>query len=199
MKKIYFALIILVVGLYFALPALADGDDLDSGSFGSLMDDTKAFENPGVGQKQITDEDFQKTIDQLKAKRDRKKIKKQKRQGSTYNDDQDSDKIKDTAENNSILCIPLELINGDGSDIPIGHYKVTGKQEGNNYYLDFYQAYKLIAEVPAIETDNDFDEPDVNFVKLIPYNDERIKIIYGSMDFNAYTFIKIKNKITDKN
>jgi len=197
MNKLYVLVIFLVLALCILSPVSAD--DLDSGGIDSLMQSTKVFENPGVGVKQITDEDFQKTVDQIKAKQNRKKDKKIQKQGSTFNNDQDSEHIKETAVKNLLLLIPVELKNGDGTDIPIGHYKIVGEREGDNAYLNFYQSYTLVAKVPAIITDSDFDEQDITFVKLIPYNDERIKIIYGSMDFNAYTFIKINNKISNTN
>lgn len=63
----------------------------------------------------------------------------------------------------------------------------------------FYQSSTLVAHVPAIETQSDFDQKSINFVQLLPYNEQRIKIIYGSMDFNAYTFIRIKAEISDQN
>lgn len=81
----------------------------------------------------------------------------------------------------------------------MGHYKIVGEKINDKVFLDFYQSSTLVAKVPATETSNDFNEMAINFVKLLPYNEKRVKIIFGSMDFNAYTFIQIKNEISDTN
>jgi len=181
------------------LPTFADETDA-SGGIEDAMKYTNFVENGFEGQKKITDEDFQKTLAEVKA-RQHKKGKKNKQQvkGKDFNQENNGGYINETAEKNLLLSVPLELTNGDGTDIPIGHYKIVGEKTRDNVYIDLYQTSTMIARVPAIETNSDFDQPTINFVQLLPYNDERIKIIYGSMDFNAYTFIKIKNKISDTN
>ena len=41
------------------------------------------------------------------------------------------------------------------------------------------------------ETDDDFNEKDLNFAKILPVNDKFVKLILGSIDFNAYSIIHI--------
>lgn len=193
MKK-YFV-ILLFCFLTFALRAFAE-EDYSADGANDYMHYSKTFEDPYAGQKQITDEEFQKTLEQVKAKQNRKKPRSQqvKPMKGKSNDSSDaSDYIDETGEKILLLSIPLNLINGDGVDISTGHYKILATKEDAKVYLDFYQSSTFIARVPAIETNSDFDEKELNFVKLIPYNKERVKVIYGSMDLNAYTFIKIKN------
>ena len=48
-----------------------------------------------------------------------------------------------------------------------------------------------MADFPAVETDNDFDEQEINFVRLLDHNDRQYKIIFGSVDFNAYAVVDI--------
>lgn len=201
MKKIFAVPVIIFLAL--ARPTLAaDLDEsLDFSGIDEMYKHTQAFETPFAGQKQITDEQFEKTYQEVKAKRDKKKNRNSKTlKGKGYNEEDNGGYINETAEKNLILSIPLSLVNGDGTELSIGHYKIVGeKTKDNKVYLDFYQSRSLIAKVPAIETESDFDENEVNFVKLLPYNEQRVKVIYGSMDFNAYTFIKIKNEISDQN
>lgn len=197
MKKI----IILLFFLLFSsalLPVSAD-DDIDSSSFSDVMKYTNSVENAFVGQKKITDEEFDKVYKEVKAKQDKKKKGKKPKpfKGKDFNDENNGGYIKETADKTLLLSVPLELTNGDGIEIPIGHYKIVGEKNNGQVYLDFYQSSTLIAKVPAIETQSDFDQTAINFVKIIPYNEQRIKLIYGSIDFNAYTFIKIKNEISD--
>ncbi|MFA7658378.1 MAG: hypothetical protein WCY19_02990 [Candidatus Gastranaerophilaceae bacterium] len=195
MKKIFSFLIFLF--LILALPVFADNLG-GTGGVEDLLDSAPSVENAFVGQKKITDEEFQKTLNQVKAKQ--KKGKKPKAfKGRNFNEENNGGYLGETAERNLLLEVPVSLTNGDGAEIPIGHYKIVGKKVGGNPFLDFYQSSTLIARVPAIETNNDFDEMAINFVKLLPYDEKRIKVIYGSMDFNAYTFIKIKKEISDMN
>lgn len=197
MKKI----IILLFFFLFSsalLPVSAD-DDIDSSSFSDVMKYTNSVENAFVGQKKITDEEFDKVYKEVKAKQDKKKKGKKTKpfKGKDFNDENNGGYIKETADKTLLLSVPLELTNGDGIEIPIGHYKIVGEKNNGQVYLDFYQSSTLIAKVPAIETQSDFDQTAINFVQIIPYNEQRIKLIYGSIDFNAYTFIKIKNEISD--
>jgi hypothetical protein len=194
MKKIFIFLMILC--LIHTLPVLAE-DDSGYGGIGDSMKDTGTMENAFNGQKQITDEEFQKTIDKIKAKQN--KGKNQKFKGKSFNEESSGTHIDETAAKITILSVPLELINGDGTQIPAGHYKIVGKKENSNIYLEFYQSSELVARVPAIETNEDFKQSDINYVKLLPYNAQRVEVIYGSIDFNAYTFIRIKDEISDKN
>lgn len=201
MKKLFVILIFLF--LIIALPSFADDNSNNSGGIEDEMQYTNSVEDAFVGQKKITDEDFQKTLDQIKAKQKKGKKGKKKNNntftGTNLNEENNGKYIDETAEKNLLLSIPLRLTNGDGTEIPIGHYKIVGKKEGDKVFLDFYQSATLVAHVPAIETQSDFGQTAINFVQLTPYNEQRIKIIYGSIDFNAYTFIRIKDGISDQN
>jgi len=203
MKKIFVIITILfLVGTVFTLKCLADDLEATSGGIGDIMDATKSVENGFLGQKQISDEAFQKMLEKVKAKQGKKYKKehniKPPMKGSSVNEENNGGYIDETAEKNLLLTSPVELITDEGVDIPIGHYKIIGKKETDGFvHLDLYQSSTLIAKIPAIETKNDFDEIAINFVKLEPYNEKKVKIIYGSMDFNAYTFVKIKHEISD--
>ena len=95
-------------------------------------------------------------------------------------------------EEGSLLNIPVHMII-DNNILDKGCYKVLGeKDKDNNIYLSFYQSQFLKGKVKAIETKDDFGQETLDFVELIPYNDKYVKIIFGSLDFNAYVFIKYK-------
>lgn len=195
MKKIFIVLLV----LFLTHISFAFAED-NSDSYGGIRDEmqyTNSVEDAFNGQKPVTDEEFQKTLDRLKAKQ--KKGKNKKIKGQSFNEEHSGTCIDEADEKTSILSVPLTLINGDGVEIPTGHYKIVGTKEDKNVYLDFYQSSILVARVPAIETDNDFNETNINFVKLLPYDSKRVKVIYGSIDFNAYTFIRIEKEISDIN
>lgn len=186
----------MLICLIKVAPVFADDGSDSFGGIGDSMKDTGTMENAFNGQKSITDEEFQKTLDKIKTKQNKgKKLFK----GKNVNEENSGTYLDETTAKVTVLSVPLDLINGDGANIPMGHYKIIGKKEKDNIFLEFYQSSQLVARVPAIETNKDFNEKDINFIKLLPYNSQRVEVIYGSIDFNAYTFIRIKNEISDKN
>ena len=50
----------------------------------------------------------------------------------------------------------------------------------------------VMAKFPAVETNDDFGSETITFAKWLPEGDDKIKLIYGSMDLNAYAVVEIK-------
>ena len=86
------------------------------------------------------------------------------------------------------VTTPLKL--QDEAILPIGHYQVTGEKINNKIYLKLYQGHYLMAQIPAVETLEDYDMPDINFARFLPEENNLCKIIFGSVDFNAYAQIE---------
>ena len=157
--------------------ALADGDLWDN------YGDTNVY-----GQKPVSEEEFQKALESKKGKKKRdKNIPK----GESFSQSNETETLTTTTKEPQILLIPLNLKAGEDAVIPPGHYEVKGERENGKTYLKLYQSHDLIAKLPAVETDNDFGEQTINFVKLLPHGDYHVQIVYGSLDFNAYTVIDI--------
>lgn len=173
MKKI---LSIFLILFFSGNLALADSDLWDN--FG----DQNTY-----GQQAVTDQDFQKALESKKGK---KKKDKNIPKGKSFSQSNETEAIANTSKELPVLLIPLTLKIGDGL-IPIGHYQIEGAKENNQIFLKLYQGHTLMAKLPAEETNDDFGEQTINFVKLIPHGDYHIKIIYGCLDFNAYSVIDI--------
>lgn len=140
------------------------------------------------GQKPVSDEEFQKALESKKGKPKRdKNIPK----GESFSQSNETEALNSTVKEPQILLIPLGLKIGENEIIPPGHYEVEGVKENGKPYLKLYQSHYMIAKLPATETNDDFGEPTINFVKLIPHGDYHVQIIYGSIDFNAYSVIDI--------
>lgn len=202
MKKIL-VLICLSSFIMAALPAFADADlDLGGDNSGGIdMLDKYNPENAWNGQKKITDEDFEKTMKRLEAKKKKRKFGQSKPlKGKSLKEEADTSDILGISSDKSVLLgLPVTLLTNEGTEIPIGHYKVVGVKIKGKVYFDFYQAYSRIARVEGVETESDFNQDTVSFIKIIPYDEHRVKIIFGSLDFNAYAFINIENTISDSN
>ena len=156
------------------------------------------------GQKPITDKEFEEAINVLTEKQKKKEQKAQKRKikkisgggTSLHNSlepmseiiEQEALKKKDKDEG-LLLNIPVDIV-VDGKVLERGYYNVFGeKDEQGNLYFSFYQAHYFKGKVKAYSTKNDFDDENLDFVKMVPYDDSYIKIMYGSLEFNAYTYL----------
>ena len=100
------------------------------------------------------------------------------------------DPLKKEDDDGVLLNIPVNLVI---DDVPMdkGFYKVIAEKDKNNdINLLFYQSQFFKGKVRACETSDDYDQDSINFVKLLPYNEQFVKIIFGSLDFNAYAYVK---------
>lgn len=171
MKKLWIIILIMV----FSIGNTASADMWD------YFGDQNSY-----GQKAVTDEEFDKALEsKMKKKRKNKNIPK----GEEFHQSNETQFIKETEEELPVLCIPAELIISESKTVSPGHYQVIGEKINGKPVLKLYQAHYLIGEIPAIETKDDFNQPTVQFVKLINNGEKQVKIIFGSLDFNAYSII----------
>ena len=67
--------------------------------------------------------------------------------------------------------------------------KPAREKKADGVYIMLYQAHQLKAKIKARETKDDFEEDCITFAKVLPCNDHQMKIIFGSVDFNAFVYI----------
>lgn len=190
MKKFFLIFLSIVV---FCAPGFAD--DVDLPATGDLWDNWTNNED-GQKVKPVSDEDFDKAIDQLDKKINKRKYKQMKKQipkGEEFHQSNETEAINEKSDKDTlpVVSIPVELVAGDNV-LPVGHYQIKGEKDGDKVYIDFYQAHYLMARFPAVETNDDFDQDTIVFGQWFAEGDDKIKVIFGSMDFNAYTIIDIK-------
>jgi hypothetical protein len=174
-----------------------------------FFDNYMGIDRAWDGQKPITDKEFEEAVKvlegnkkQKEAKANKKKIKKLSGGGTSLHSALSPEKelasqssLKQIGENSGqLLNIPVSIVVGNKVLEP-GYYNVYGERNktDNSLLLSFYQAHSFMGDIPAFETDEDCDADDVNFVKLIPYNENYVKVIYGSLDFNAFAYIQYYN------
>lgn len=193
MKKL--ALFVLFLFTFSSISVLSEDFSSDLSTFNHAWD----------GQKPVTDKEFEEAINTLTEKQKKKdekvkkkKIKKISGGGNSLHKgleptaeilEQESLKQKDKDEG-MLLNIPVDIII-DGKILEKGFYNVFGEKDKNGeVYLSFYQAHYFKGKVKAHKTKNDFNSETLDFVKMEPFNEEFIRIMYGSLDFNAYTYIR---------
>ncbi len=184
--------IIIAISVHYSVQA-AEWDDF--GNIDRMWD----------GQESITNKEFEEVMDALQSNQKKKETKQRKKLikkisggGTSLHGglEPDSD-IEEVSElkaetEGQLLNIPVNLLI-DGVPIEKGYYNVIGKKDENGkIYLYFYQSEFLKGKVLAFETTDDFNQETLDFVKLIPQPDSKVKIIFGSLGFNAYAFLPYK-------
>lgn len=179
---------------------------LSSVSFADdFFDSYAGVDNAWDGQKPITNKEFEEAINvlqknqkQKEAKARKKKIKKISGGGTSIHSGLDplseiksQEKLVSKDNEGQLLNIPVCLVLGNNV-LETGFYNVYGEKDKNDgkIYLSFYQSNKFCGKIPAYETKDDYEAEEINFVKLIPYNEHFIKIAYGSLKFNAYSLVQ---------
>jgi len=184
--------------LFFCLFLLSVYQSANADSWDDLLGVEKMWD----GQKSVTNQEFENVVEKLeeKGKLNEEKQKKKKRKklfgtGTTLHEELNPDnKVLELEslkpKEDLIISTPVDLLL-NGKVIEKGFYKVVSEvdSETNRKYLNFYQSQFFKGKVEMTETQNDFDEKELNFVKLIPYNDSFVQIIFGCLDFNGYVFI----------
>jgi len=160
--------------------ALADGDLWDN--YG---------DNNAYGQKAVSDEEFKNVVEKLKEKKFGKKRNKNIPKGESYRESNETTFLKSVPDELPVLCIPSALQADVNHIIPVGHYQVVGEKINGEPVIKLYQAHYMIAQLPACETKDDFNEETINFVNILPEEENKVKIIFGNVDFNAYTILDI--------
>mgnify|MGYP007101843443 CR=1 FL=1 len=183
---------LLIIFLLFIIPVSALAEEDWSGYYN--------IDSAWDGQKSITNKQFEETMDALQARQKRKEEKKREKairkvKGSSltpeldaHKDDLVNEQPDETLDEFQLLNMPVNFVN-NGDLVDCGYYQVLGEKKDDGVYLLFYQAHTLKAKIKARETNDDFDEDTIKFVKAIPCNDHQIKIIFGSVDFNAYAYV----------
>ncbi len=195
MKKIF--LISLILSFTFSLQS----------SFAESWDDFGGLDKAWDGQKSITNKEFEEAVNvfekkqkEKEAKQRKKKIKKIGGGGTSLHNELNPDSeitelapLQKKNEEGHLLNIPVNLII-DEMPLDKGFYKIIAQKDKNNdIYLMFYQSQFFKGKVRACETEDDYDEDELDFVKLTPYNENFVKIIFGSLEFNAYAYVRFVN------
>ena len=175
-----------------------------SGSFAvDSWDEFSGVDRAWDGQKSVTNKEFEEAINALEGNKKKKEAKKRKKLikkisgggESLYPELSPDSDITDITpltknEDGMLLNVPVNLIIGS-EVLEKGYYKVMAeKDENEEVYLLFYQSHALEGKIRAYKTEDDYDEEHIDFVRLLPYNESFVKVIFGSLDFNAYTYIR---------
>lgn len=157
-------------------------------------------------QKPVTNQEFDTVMNALEEKKNKKDSKKQKKKrkkisggGTSLHEELDPDltipemeSLKPKEEGLLINTFVDLVINGQ--TLEKGYYKIIAQKERNKIYILFYQSQFFKGKIEATETEDDYGEKELDFARLLPFNDSFVKIIFGSIDFNAYVYVPYINE-----
>lgn len=192
MKKI-----LILIFIFLLIPQLAFSDeDISMPSSSDMWDnygDTNFY-----NQKAVSDKDFEKALESKKVKKNffgfKKKTQQEKNipKGEEYRQSNETEYINKAQNDYPTMLIPVDLIVDENTLVPVGHYQIRGEEIEGKPFIELYQSHTCVAKIPAILTDNDFNQDRINFANWSEYDKNRIELIYGSLDFNAYALVNIK-------
>ena len=149
----------------------------------------------------VTNQEFDQVIEAIQEKGKKKEEKKRKKRikkisggGTSLHEELNPDlsipeiKPLKPKEEGILVNLPVSIII-DGKPLEKGFYKVLAEKKENKIYILFYQSQYFKGKIEATETENDFEETEIDFAKLLPLNESFVKMIFGSIDFNAYAYI----------
>ena len=169
---------------------------LQSSAFADSWDDFSNLDRIWDGQKSITNQEFEQVMEKLEEKgkqQEAKKVKKKRKKlfggGTTLHNElnpdvtiQELDPLKPSDEG-ILVNVSVHLLI-DGKSLEKGFYKVFAEkdEETGKLYVSFYQSQFYKGKIEVIETEDDYGEEDLNFAKIIPYNESFVKLIFGIKD-----------------
>ena len=195
MNKIFHTIFIICI---FSIIPVSSEDFFDSYTGVSNIDNEWSMQKP------VTDKEFEQAMDVLtekqkkrEEKQKKKKIKKISGGGTSLHKGLEpmseilqQESLKDNKDEGRLVNIPVDFYI-DNNLLEKGYYNIFAENDKDgNVYLLFYQAHYLKGKVKAYKTKNDFGSDDIDFAKMMPYDEHYIKIVFGSLDVNAYAYLR---------
>ena len=178
---------LLFIYMIFSLPIFANEIN-SSTDWGTLS----GVENAWDGQKIIKPGDYDEVVKELEKRKNSKKIKADRKAGQALmkgTESSEHDFLSNFVEQYPLLNLTVPVKTSAG-EIPTGHYKVVGVKKNGKITINLCQAYNVVGKFSAIETEDDFNSEEINFVKIEPVTNNVLKLMYGSMKFNAYAYLQ---------
>ncbi len=195
MKKILRIFILLTILIYQAVCTYSKESTKTSewGENSSVF--SKGFEN----QEPVSDNKLNKTIQMLKERSMTKKQKKQQAEVVPLSPSSDVEHLKNFVSEETdfgqalTVMIPMSAYNDEGKVIPPGYYKLScRKTSENNYILDLSQGTRIILSIEAVQTRQDLEQDTISFCNAEIIDNNRIRLVYGSIDLNLVGYLYFK-------
>lgn len=197
MKKIFF--ITLVISLLASLDVFADDEKTNTSSWG---ENSSVFNSGFENQEPVSDNKLKKAIDVIKQNqlsRKQKQLQKNINPLSPSIDNDHLEKFTNSQDPDNQLSqtltvmIPVSAYNDEGKTISPGYYKLSCKKiTKNEYNLELSQGTTVVLSTKAMHTEQDLEQDSIQFCNAEIIDDNRIRLMYGSLDLNLVGYLYFK-------
>ncbi|MCD7780043.1 MAG: hypothetical protein LUH05_05155 [Candidatus Gastranaerophilales bacterium] len=166
-------------------------------------DDTAIFNKGFENQEPVSDSKLKETINAIKERNLTNKQKKMKKDMQPLSPMMDEEHLKEFTKSQSpdddlsqtlTVMIPMQAYNEDGIWIQPGYYKLSCRRVApDTYVLDLSQGTKRILSVNAKQTQQDLEQESISFCNAEIIDNDRIRLMYGSIDLNLVGYIYFKS------
>lgn len=173
--------------------------------FADSWDDFSNVDRLWDGQKSITNQEFEQVMEKLEEnakkkeeKQEAKRVKKIFGGGKLLHKESNLDldsvhneiNAANSREDGVLINLPVKIY-VENKFLDKGYYKIYAErnEETGKVYIKLYQSQYLMATVEVIETEDDYGQEKLDFAEIVPYNDSYVKLIFGSIDLNAYILL----------
>lgn len=174
----------------------------ESSSASSWGENSSVFNSGFEGQNPVTDNSFKKTIEMLKERSLTNKQRKLKQEVVPFSPSADEEYLKkfvneqvgdDESSASHTVMIPLKAYSDDGNYIQPGYYKLSCRKIAKDLYvLDLSQGTNKIVSVSAKQTKQDLEQETLSFGNAEVIDNNRIRLIYGTVDLNLVGYLYFK-------
>ena len=191
---------LLIILIFFSFCSVNASEDADAKK--TEWGDSSVFSEGFSGQEPVTDSKLKKTIEKLKERNLTKKQRKIREEVIPLSPSLDAEHFENFVNEQDpenqlsqslTVMIPTGAYSEQGIYIPAGYYKLScRKLSENEYVLDLSQGNKRFITVEAQQTQQDLEQDSISFCNAEIIDDNRIRLMYGSIDLNLVGYIYLK-------
>ena len=178
-------------------------EEKDETSKNSAWGENSSVFNSGFeNQEAVSDTKLHKVIEQLKERNLSRKQRRIQKEVNPLSPSVDIEHLKDFTQNQDpdnelsqtlTVMIPVRAYSEEGIYISPGYYKLScHKVAQDEYELELSQGTKKILRVKAQQTEQDLEQETIQFCNAEIIDEERIRLMYGSIDLNLVGYLYFK-------
>lgn len=179
MKKFLLCGFIILSSLFFISNQVYSEDSSGEQSWNDMLDFDRSWK---IKHEAVTDKEFEEVMQRFEKK---KKPKKYEFEADEQRDSlNDMSILNEIANHTPTILFPSNLRSYEGEYIPAGYYKLNYVEKDKEHYIVVTQGRTVIAKLNMQQTNENFEDESIQFAKIIPNDEESMKLIYGNLDLN---------------
>ncbi len=191
--------IILIFCLIFLQTNTYAEDKKETAKSSAWGENSSVFNSGFENQEAVSDTKLHKVIEQLKERNLSRKQRRIQKEVNPLSPSVDMKHLEDFTQSQDpdnelsqtlTVMIPVRAYSEEGIYIAPGYYKLScHKVATNEYELELSQGTKKILRVKAQQTKQDLEQETIQFCNAEIIDNERIRLVYGSIDLNLVGYL----------